>query len=171
MADSGTSEYRGKRRAFERSTAAHNVVEIDGRNSSEVWSSHRVGARARIVKREVGPGRIFAAHDGYGFEVGREWLLTENGLVVNEKVGGTCECVTRLHICLDEKDAKFAKGKSVVEIPGIKIKGLNHIEVYQYAVEFGKLENGAVLSAKFDSGDFSYSINHENPVFLPLLHA
>jgi len=158
VADSGTSEYRGTRRAFERSTAAHNVVQIGGRNSSEVWSSHRVGARARIVKREVGPGRIFAAHDGYGLEVGREWLLTENGLVVNEKVGGTCECVTRLHICLAEKDAKFVKGKSVVEIPGIKIKGLNHIEAYQYAVEFGKLEKGACISGAFQGGEFSYSI-------------
>ena len=69
VTDAGTSEYRGSRRAFERSTAAHNVVEVGGRDSSEVWSSHRVGARARthvfvlcIVYSRSPPPKRLATH-------------------------------------------------------------------------------------------------------------
>lgn len=158
VTDVGTSEYRGKRRAYERSTAAHNVVEIDGRNSSEVWSSHRVGARARIVKREVEQGRIFAAHDGYGFEVGREWRLTNEGLAVTEHVNGSGNCVTRVYMTLAAKDAKSEKEESYFEIPGIKVNGLDNFEDYEYAVEFGKLEKGMCLSGAFNGGEFTYSI-------------
>ena len=158
VTDVGTSEYRGKRRAYERSTAAHNVVKIDGRNSSEVWSSHRVGDRARIVKREVGLGQISAAHDGYGFEVGREWRLTNEGLAVTEHVNGSGNCVTRVHMTLAVKDAKFEKEESYFEIPGIKVKGLDNSEDYEYAVEFGKLEKGMCMSGAFNGGEFTYSI-------------
>ena len=155
VTDVGTSEYRGKRRAFERSTAAHNVVEVGGRNSSEVWSSHRVGARARIVERQVEPGRIFAAHDGYGFKVGRELVLTENGLEVKERVDGRGECVTRVHVCSGVKHTHGAKN---VKISELTIEGLDDIEEFEYAVEFGKLEKGACLSKSFDGGELCYSI-------------
>lgn len=155
VTDVGTSEYRGKRRAFERSTAAHNVVEIDGRNSSEVWSSHRVGERARIVDRQVEPGHIFAAHDGYGFKVGRELVLTENRLEVKERVDGRGECVTRVHVCSGVKHTQGAKN---VKIPELTIEGLDDIEEFEYAVEFGKLEKGACLSRSFDGGELCYSI-------------
>ena len=159
VTDVGTSEYRGKRRAFERSTAAHNVVEIDGRNSSEVWSSHRVGARARIVDRQVEPGHIFAAHDGYGFKVGRELVLTENGLEVKERVDGRGECVTRVHVC---SGVKYTQDAENVKISELTIEGMDDIEEFEYAVEFGKLEKGACLSRSFDGGELCYSIEEDS---------
>ena len=159
VTDVGTSEYRGKRRAFERSTAAHNVAEIDGRNSSEVWSSHRVGARARIVDRQVEPGHIFAAHDGYGFRMGRELVLTENGLEVKERVDGRGECVTRVHVC---SGVKYTQDAENVKISELTIEGLDDIEEFEYAVEFGKLEKGACLSRSFDGGELCYSIKEDS---------
>lgn len=46
ISDTGCSTYvPGPVRSYERSTAAHNTVVIDGKNSSEVWSAHRVGRR------------------------------------------------------------------------------------------------------------------------------
>lgn len=46
IGDTGCSTYvPGELRSYERSTAAHNTVVIDGENSSEVWASHRVGRR------------------------------------------------------------------------------------------------------------------------------
>ena len=146
VTDAGTSEYRGKRRAFERSTAAHNVVEVEGRNSSEVWSSHRVGARARIVKREVENGRLYAAHDGYGFEVGREWRLSANGLAVTERIARGCECVTRLHL---------AEG---FDGSGLRIEGGGFSQPFEYAVEFGKLAKGTCVAMRFDAMEKNYSI-------------
>ena len=46
IGDTGCSTYvPGEVRSYERSTAAHNTVVIDGRDSSEVWASHRAGRR------------------------------------------------------------------------------------------------------------------------------
>jgi hypothetical protein len=56
------------------------------------------------------------------------------------------------------KDAKFAKGESYFEIPGIKVKGLDDFKDYEYAVEFGKLEKGMCVSGAFNGGEFTYSI-------------
>lgn len=46
IGDTGCSTYvPGAVRSYERSTRAHNTVVVDGRDSSEVWASHRVGRR------------------------------------------------------------------------------------------------------------------------------
>jgi uncharacterized heparinase superfamily protein len=70
ISNSGTSTYeQGPQRAFERSTRAHNSVEIDGENSSEVWAGFRVARRARPLERTVEAGKdhgfVSCAHDGY----------------------------------------------------------------------------------------------------------
>jgi uncharacterized heparinase superfamily protein len=68
--DPGTYSYdRDERRAYDRSTAAHNTVTVDATDSSEVWQIFRVGRRARPVNVNVDvEGDVFdasAAHDGY----------------------------------------------------------------------------------------------------------
>ena len=52
--NSGTSIYaEGSERSWQRSTGAHNTVCVGHRDSSEIWSSFRVGARARIYDRRI----------------------------------------------------------------------------------------------------------------------
>ena len=68
--DPGTFGYdRGERRRYDRSTAAHNTVCIDGESSSEVWHIFRVGRRARPRVEEVSVSgthvETAASHDGY----------------------------------------------------------------------------------------------------------
>lgn len=68
--DTGTSTYEaGSRRAYERSTAAHNTVEVDGENQTEVWGIFRAARRARGTLESIaGEGttvEIVASHDGY----------------------------------------------------------------------------------------------------------
>lgn len=152
ITDAGTSEYRGARRAFERSTAAHNVVAVDGRNSSEVWSSHRVGSRARILVREVSPTRVFAEHDGYGFPVGREFRLSPEGLSVIEKVSGKGDCVTRIHLT----DAFTESG--LVLGGGLSAESGCIEEDFEYAVQFGKLAKGRCVVGRFCGGNFEYEV-------------
>jgi hypothetical protein len=70
VVDSGVYEYaNGPWRAFFRSTRAHNTVEIDGENQSEVWSSFRVARRARpldVFWHEADDYVLMrGAHDGY----------------------------------------------------------------------------------------------------------
>lgn len=158
VTDVGTSEYRGKRRAYERSTAAHNVVEIDGRNSSEVWSSHRVGARAHVVEREVSLSRLRAAHNGYGFKVGREFVLDQTGLTVTEYVPATCTAITRVHLAKDAELFIEVDHKST-QIDTDLGCGIDRVK-YEYALEFGKLEEGSCLSMQFNPPkSFSYTIH------------
>lgn len=58
IVNSGISQYGlGKERLLQRGTAAHNTVEIDGQNSSEIWSGFRVA-------RRVSPKVESVAHKG-----------------------------------------------------------------------------------------------------------
>jgi uncharacterized heparinase superfamily protein len=70
IVDTGTSTYdRGPVRAWERGSAAHNTVIVDGLNSSDVWGGFRVARRARILAATVASDAdtttVAAAHDGY----------------------------------------------------------------------------------------------------------
>jgi uncharacterized heparinase superfamily protein len=53
VTDPGTHEYTGSERAWNRSSRAHSTVTIDDEDTSEVWSSFRVGGRARISNLAV----------------------------------------------------------------------------------------------------------------------
>lgn len=95
IVDTGTSEYAlGDFRRHERSTAAHNTIEVDGLDSSEVWSSFRVAKRARTRVVEIEDSRIIAEHDGYARlpSVGnhrREWRFGEESMELIDTVYGS----------------------------------------------------------------------------------
>ncbi len=97
IVNGGTSEYGiSPKRLFERSTAAHSTVMVDGEDSSEVWSSFRVARRARPIVRKISVDpsvEIHAAHDGYRRLPGkpihhRFWRFSATGLVVEDRIDG-----------------------------------------------------------------------------------
>lgn len=101
--NAGTSIYaKGELRDWQRSTAAHNTVEIAGLNSSDVWGGFRVARRAyprnvRWTNDELHI-QLKASHNGYRSLRGhlthvREWQLDNQGL-----------CVTDLTRCRSEND-------------------------------------------------------------------
>jgi len=108
IVNSGTSTYRaGPVRDHERSTAAHNTVEIDRTDQSEVWASHRVGRRARPLGCRAWSADGFigfaGAHDGYarlGVVHQRHVLgIPPAWLIVDELLGhGHHEYVSRVHV-------------------------------------------------------------------------
>ncbi|MGL4503808.1 MAG: heparinase II/III domain-containing protein, partial [Planktothrix sp.] len=70
IVDTGTSEYKkGAIREYERSTKAHNTIEIAQQNQSEIWKSFRVGRKAQPFNVKSGVFQelqwISAAHNGY----------------------------------------------------------------------------------------------------------
>lgn len=113
IVDTGISEYgSGPRRAYERSTAAHNTVELDGHDSTEVWGGFRAGRRARPTLEEASASptcvTIAASHDGYRHLPGRpvhrrRWHATPEGIdVIDEVTGGSRHAaVARLHLRSD----------------------------------------------------------------------
>jgi uncharacterized heparinase superfamily protein len=98
LVNGGTSTYEASsERLCQRGTAMHNTVQVDGADSSEVWSSFRVARRARPL--EVRWGRdgetlwIEAGHDGYRRLPGkvihrRRWWLESGGLRVVDALTG-----------------------------------------------------------------------------------
>lgn len=92
LVNRGTSVYgNGPRRQVERGTAAHNTVEVDNQDSSEVWSGFRVGRRARPLDVQVNGFVAEASHDGYDHLQGRprhhrRWTLEDCGLLVEDQL-------------------------------------------------------------------------------------
>lgn len=98
LVNGGTSTYEaGPLRLRQRGTAMHNTVEVDGQDSSEVWSSFRVARRARPMKvRWASEGNVLmleGAHSGYWRLPGRvvhsrRWELSGAGLAVVDVLSG-----------------------------------------------------------------------------------
>lgn len=70
IVDSGVYDYEwSELRRYCRSTAAHNTVEIQGQNQSEVWGAFRVARRAYVHEVRWTPRNdgfdLIASHDGY----------------------------------------------------------------------------------------------------------
>ena len=67
VVDPAVSTYeKNARRAWERSTAAHNTVTVgDDLNSSDVWGGFRVGKRATTTVLTDEPYLLRARHDGF----------------------------------------------------------------------------------------------------------
>jgi len=99
LVDTGTSTYApGPVRQYERSTAAHSTVQIDGADSTEVWGAFRAGRRAKVsqvaTRATAHAVVIEAAHDGFGWLPGnpvhrRRWSLTASELTVDDEVTGS----------------------------------------------------------------------------------
>jgi len=96
--DTGTSTYApGAVRDRERSTAAHNTLEVDRRDSTEVWGAFRAGRRARVhdvsTRADTGSVTVEAAHDGYRSLPGRpthhrRWSVRAHELRIDDTVTG-----------------------------------------------------------------------------------
>ncbi|XWW46551.1 alginate lyase family protein [Fibrella sp. USSR17] len=91
VVDPGTSTYRaGERRSWERSTAAHNTVTVGGHNSSEVWSTFRLGRRAQVQLHTDTSSCVEATHTGYAHlteQHTRRWTLHgSNTLTITDHV-------------------------------------------------------------------------------------
>ena len=98
--NSGTSEYGlSSRRLNQRKTFSHNTVEVDGKDSSLVWSGFRVANRARVIARhaEIKDNHCIelnASHNGYkslffGCNHKRKLILSKNSLIVCDSLEGT----------------------------------------------------------------------------------
>ena len=150
LVDTGTSTYApGPVRDYERSTAAHNTVEVDGANSTEVWGAFRAARRARVDEvmacDDGGVLTAGAAHDGFRRLPGRpvhhrQWVLSGTELRVEDLVSGTGEhsVTVRWHLA-----------------PGSALR----------------LGDGEAAVASTPAGDFQMAVTASHPVALAAEHA
>jgi uncharacterized heparinase superfamily protein len=171
LVDTGTSTYQaGPARQYERSTAAHNTAEIDGRDSTEVWGAFRAGRRARVraVSARATPDgvTIAAAHDGYRHLPGRpghrrRWSLGPDGLVVEDCISGRRwhEVIVRWHlppateVRLHDKAASVstAAGEFAVTVGG-SVPFYLTVDMAPLAAGFLQTEAAPVLTCRAVAG-------------------
>ncbi len=170
VVNSGTSEYGfSKERLRQRSTSAHSTIEVDGQNSSEVWSGFRVAKRARIIQIEK---KVFkdkvefsAVHDGYTHILNkskhkRKWRLNNEYLEILDEVSGqdnTIQLRFYLHpdIEICQNDSSFHLTTSFGLIA--KINSSHSIEVLSstYHDSFGSSKKNKCMVIKGTTPFFS----------------
>ncbi|MEO8008505.1 MAG: alginate lyase family protein [Betaproteobacteria bacterium] len=156
LTNSGTSTYEpGERRLWERSTAAHNTVVVDGENSSEVWAGFRVARRAYPFDVKVSEDgdelQVAASHDGYRRLSGspihrRQITLTRTLVRIKDEINGrgTHQAQGLLHLHPDMQVEQVADDCIQIQLPdGLKLNvrsqgGLKlNLKMGTYAPEFG----------------------------------
>lgn len=156
IVDTGTSAYdTGARRLVERGTAAHNTVQVDGVEQSEVWGSFRVARRAYVRDLEEGNDMIRAWHDGYcriGVRHNREFDFAEEAIVIRDAITANKEheATARIHFHPDvevrlEGDDVVAGPLRLRFVPG----NLVTLKEYRYAPEFNKLVPARMIEIGF----------------------
>ncbi|MDC1074657.1 alginate lyase family protein [Gammaproteobacteria bacterium] len=155
IVNSGTSEYGNtERRSYERGTAAHSTLELNYKNSSEVWGGFRVGRRASVggISFE-GSDSVTASHNGYRFLPGapihaRKVFFKKQFISIEDTILGPYENASvYFHIHPSVKLLRKNKFGGVLILPdntAISWKAVAaQVEVRQhsYAAGFGKLKS------------------------------
>ena len=136
MVDSGTSTYEiNARRQWERSTAAHNTVQLFDADSSEVWGGFRVGRRATVTLLEETPTLIRAQHDGYqhlGISHERQWIVAPNQLTIVDRIDDGPTAVARFYLAPGVRP--LAVNANRMRFSWGKMEWHNALEISQKAV-------------------------------------
>ena len=102
IVDTGTSTYQNNEiRQYERSTSAHNTVQIGDFEQSEMWSSFRVGRRAKSKILSENEHEITASHDGYerhGIIHKRTFITDNQRIIIADKVIGETKCPQKAYL-------------------------------------------------------------------------
>ena len=167
--NSGTSQYgEDAERHRQRSTAAHNTVEVSGENSSEVWAGFRVARRAfpilEALVADTTKISVQAYHTGYRRLKGknlhrREWFCTADTCRIIDEVTGTYDnAVARLHIhpdihfewCDETLVAVLSEGQTV----RVMINGASTVTLQpsSWHPTFGSTIPSQCITAEFSSG-------------------
>lgn len=130
--DYGTSTYDCTRqRIYERGTSTHNTVTINNHNSSDVWSSFRIGRRANVKIISETNSNITARHNGYHriFKTihERNWIFKENTITITDKLIGKTTIGTA-HFWFDSQ-FKPEISKNTVIFKDVKIIFENSISI------------------------------------------
>ncbi len=164
--NSGISEYAdGHIRHNQRKTKAHNTIEVDGKDSSEVWSAFRVARRAYIVKRnceinEEHQIKISSSHNGFVRNFNncihsRTLVLSSNELSIKDEIEGSySSAFSYLHF---HPDMSISLDKNILIIKGFKFLlscNLDRMPAVlldsEWHPEFGVIEKNKVLKIKYE---------------------
>lgn len=183
VVDAGVHDYEvGETRAYCRSTAAHNTVEIDGQDQAEMWSAFRIARRAHpreVAWRPRTDGfELSAWHDGYlrlpaKARHARTFAWAAGaGLTIADRVTArrTVDVASRLHLhpscaIVERSDRRvvvaYTGGRFSVASTGPQTIA---VEPSRYCPEFGVIEENAalVVRANGTNVESGWTLRHED---------
>jgi len=167
IVNGGTSTYDiSPKRVFERSSSSHSTIEINGKNSSEVWSSFRVARRSNplkpIIKKDNKTILVTSINKGFNkfFEKvvnKRTWKIMNNKIKIIDSIAGK-QIPSRTKLII-HPSWKFKQIKECVIIlvsdnkeneVSISSKEPIKIEDFLYSSEFGKtIKTKSIIQSSF----------------------
>ena len=144
-------------RLSERGTRNHNTININGKNSSDIWSSFRVGKRAKITIEEDSPTYIKAKQNGYddrNITIYRSWEMSKNSIVIKDWIKGNKNQIAEFNIHFHPKVLLTKKNYYEFQINeklSITLENSKDIklESYQYSVGFNDTISALKLKGYF----------------------
>jgi len=156
LVDPGISTYeKNARRRWERSTAAHNTVQLDGWEQSEVWGGFRVARRAYPAIEREDKNELIASHDGYarkGFTHRRSFRMDEEVIRIQDEVLGKGPVTATAYFHFHPEVEVALKGTEVVTNLGrLRLKGQKSVrlERYEYAEGYNLLREAGRVVVEF----------------------
>ncbi|SDK74336.1 Uncharacterized conserved protein, heparinase superfamily [Franzmannia pantelleriensis] len=175
LVNSGTSCYgNDNQRQWQRSTAAHNTVTVDGADSSEVWAGFRVARRAypKLDRHEADDRQILieAHHSGFERLQGRNchartWKAKERSLEVHDAVTGRHGHAVARWYFHPEVECQWQEDALVIRLPtgqtvGMRIDGAEQqrLEASTWHPAFGSKRSNYCLAVTFTGGSLTTMI-------------
>ena len=158
LVDTGISTYDlNDFRKHERGTSAHNTVSVEQKNSSDVWSSFRVGLRAEVKNINEQKNCLKAEHTGFeklGFTHKREWEWSSNNIIIRDSISNSKKIASAFFhfhdsvILLKNDDELIINNK--VKIHFEKFNNINFIDSY-VSKGFNKRSKNISLKVNFNN--------------------
>lgn len=144
ITDTGTSTYEtGPQRLWEKSTRAHNTIEIENHNSSDVWHGFRVGKKAHVFITEETEQSITAFHDGYrhlGVIHERTYHWTQQKIIIEDKIKTKKGRKALLHLHFHPDVILEQTGQNQFTANGVRLKTGDEtdaqLQEYQFCAGF-----------------------------------
>lgn len=146
IVDTGISTYEANDlRLSQRRTEAHNTVQVEGMEQSEVWGSFRVARRAYVRELQEEEDQISAVHTGYkhiGASHRRQFFFTDRLITIMDHIAlkkrYQCKAFLHFHPSIEVKEESgsiIANGRPIIFYGHRVIK----VDYYNYAPEFNLL--------------------------------
>ena len=158
--DTGISTYeKNVIRQSERATCAHNTVQIDNIEQTQVWGGFRVANRAKVSSLQETDYYIEAVHDGYrkeGFLHKRTFEWEENKITLKDEIDKSTNNKSKafFHLHSSIKKPLLKENKLILHDLKIQIefKGFNNIVIadYQLSEGFNKTKSAYKIIVTFD---------------------
>ncbi|MEA5461298.1 alginate lyase family protein [Arcicella sp. LKC2W] len=172
IVDTGISTYQNnERRHLERSTMAHNTVQIGDFEQSEIWGSFRVGRRAKVKILTDTENEIVASHDGFkrlGVFHQRSFRIENQRIIIKDTVLGKTDYPIKAYLHFHpDVELQIMNDKIITNVGEIYVENVTKIEQndYHYSEEYNKLISAKMVVLYFTNSisTIIYSTkNHEN---------